>query len=228
MITIARMSSFLLMTSIICKATISMPNIRELLSYDYKSIILIINPIVILMMLYFIVAFSNVPALKKYRDSKKFHKIELWSQFVLFTIFVFYNGGVKNQFKFIYLFFIIRCTIEIGKSAGTMVSLSSSAIILLMDLFMEQNSNINIFFENDIVLSALFILTAWLLGYYVNEEKEHKSYLQELANKDGVTGTYNHRFFYSFLHDENLWDRNQHNKISMMFIDIDDFKIYKS
>ena len=109
-----------------------------------------------------------------------------------------------------------------------MVSLSSSAIILLMDLFMEQNSNINIFFENDIVLSALFILTAWLLGYYVNEEKEHKSYLQELSNKDGVTGTYNHRFFYSFLHDENLWDRNQHNKISMMFIDIDDFKIYKS
>lgn len=83
-----------------------MPNIRELLSYDYKSIILIINPIVILMMLYFIVAFSNVPALKKYRDSKKFHKIELWSQFVLFTIFVFYNGGVKNQFKFIYLFLL--------------------------------------------------------------------------------------------------------------------------
>ena len=108
MITIARMSSFLLMTSIICKATISMPNIRELLSYDYKSIILIINPIVILMMLYFIVAFSNVPALKKYRDSKKFHKIELWSQFVLFTIFVFYNGGVKNQFKFIYLFFYYK------------------------------------------------------------------------------------------------------------------------
>ena len=136
------------------------------------------------------------------------------------------TGGMKNQFKFIYLFFVIRCTIEVGKSAGTGVALFSSATILIMDLIMDRNSKINIYFENDIILVALLILTAWLLGYYVNLEKEHKDYLQNLANKDGVTGAYNHRFFYSYLHDEKLWDRNQHNTISMMFIDIDDFKKY--
>ena len=58
---------------------------------------------------------------------------------------------------------------------------------------------INQYFENDLILAGIFILTAWPLGFYVKIENEHIRKLEGLANEDGLTGVYNHRFFHDAL-----------------------------
>lgn len=226
MISIARMGSFLLLGSIACKFVFDSSQSMDISSYNNVSPALIFNPLLILMMVYFIISFSYIPITKRYRNNYMFRKIELTTLFVLFSVIIFLCGANESNFKFIYLFIIISTSIEFGLNAGLKMASSASAIILLMDLFFDKYNTINRFFENDLILSGLFLLTAWFLGYYVDTEKEYKKHLEDLANIDGLTGAYNHRFFYDYLRNKKLWDNSIYNKVSMMFIDVDDFKIY--
>lgn len=45
------------------------------------------------------------------------------------------------------------------------------------------------------MLLWVFILTACPLEFYVKIEGEHIERLENLVNKDGLTGVYNHRYF---------------------------------
>ncbi|MCS4481548.1 hypothetical protein JQ035_20435 [Clostridium botulinum] len=47
------------------------------------------------------------------------------------------------------------------------ISIISSVIVLTIDLSMAKGNGINTYFENDLILSGVFILTAVSLGYYV-------------------------------------------------------------
>ena len=46
----------------------------------------------------------------------------------------------------------------------------SSIIILSIDIIFAPNAKVNQYFENDLILAAVFILTAWPLGFYVKIE----------------------------------------------------------
>ena len=56
-------------------------------------------------------------------------------------------------------------------------------------------SQINLYFENDLILAGIFMLTAWPLGFYVKIEGEHIKKLEDMVNYDGLTDVYNHRYF---------------------------------
>ena len=126
----------------------------------------------------------------------------------------------------IFLFIITTTTIQSGMKYGIVVSIISSIIILSMDLLCAPKGIMNIYFEKDIVLSSIFILTSWPLGFYVKIETNHISDLKILANKDGLTGIYNHRYFHNVLNMEIDKAIQQKTKVSMIFIDIDYFKQY--
>ena len=97
------------------------------------------------------------------------------------------------------MFAIIPFTIEIGMRAGFIVASFSSLFMLAIDIIFYDGVGINPYFENDLVISAIFFLTAWLLGYYVKMEQEHIRILEDKINLDGLTGLYNHRYFYEEL-----------------------------
>ncbi len=90
---------------------------------------------------------------------------------------------------------IIITTIQSGMKYGIIIACLASFIILIMDIVCAPNLVVNEYFEQDLILAGVFILTAWPLGFYVKVENEHIEKLESLVNKDGLTDVYNHRFF---------------------------------
>ncbi|MBW1858492.1 MAG: diguanylate cyclase [Deltaproteobacteria bacterium] len=56
------------------------------------------------------------------------------------------------------------------------------------------------------------------------EVQEQNILLQEMANRDGLTGLYNHRYFHEQLSQDFLRARRYHETISCVLLDIDFFK----
>ena len=178
------------------------------------------------MSIYFIWSFSTVEKINyKYINIVQF--IENIVFILFFIIVIFYSGKNTSDYKFLFLFIIITSTLQQGMKQGMIVACISSFFILALDLIMgAPNVQVNQYFENDLILAGVFILTAWPLGFYVRLENEHIRKLEGLANEDGLTGLYNHRFFYDALEGIMKISEKENNLVSMMLIDIDYFKIY--
>ena len=67
---------------------------------------------------------------------------------------------------------------------------------------------------------------AVMLMHDRTEVYDDRDKLRELADKDGLTGLYNHRFFQEYLSREIEAARNGKYPISMLMLDIDHFKLY--
>lgn len=112
----------------------------------------------------------------------------------LFSIVnILYKGNVP-EYKFMFLFIIIVSTIELGLKYGIVTALISSFSILTIDLiyFPVSQNGVNFQFQNDLIVAAVYILTAWPLGHYVEienynlkkKDKELKNLNKELTIKE--------------------------------------------
>jgi len=63
-------------------------------------------------------------------------------------------------------------------------------------------------------------------GYPVPGDKFLYHNMKEMASRDGLTGLYNYRYFISRLEEEVNRSQRYGNRLSLVIIDIDDFKIY--
>ena len=166
---------------------------------------------------------------KESQDINGFHikgLIENITLITLFTGLILISGFHESQYKFIYIFIIIANTIQYGVKIGISTSILNSLIILTIDIIGVKSGGINKYFEADLVLSGVFIIVAWLLGYYVKLENEYREKAINLANVDELTGVYNHRFFQNSLsHFIDEADKT-HKTLCLLFIDIDHFKYY--
>lgn len=186
---------------------------------------LALSSILILTLIYFIWAFSTV---NKF-SNKNIHRIKIAENFVFVLIFflvIFLSGAKTSEFKFLFLFIIITTTIQFGVKQGMILACISSAGIMAMDIICAPNLAVNQYFQNDLVLAGVFILTAWPLGFYVKIANEHIAELKNLANIDGLTGLYNHRFFHETLKEKIASCEKVNVPVSMIFMDIDYFKNY--
>ncbi len=145
---------------------------------------------------------------------------------IFFSILILLSGGFASQYKFIYMFIIISGVIELGSTYGLTIAGVSSVIVLGIDYFTFPYDGINKYLESDMVLAGVFILIAWLIGYYVNIEDNYRKQLINLANKDELTGVYNHRYFQEALEEHIRKSKCLNNPLSLLFIDIDHFKSY--
>lgn len=139
---------------------------------------------------------------------------------------VMLTGSYDSNYKFLFLFVIISSSIECSMKASIAVSGLSAVIVLGMDLVCAPKSAVNTFFESDIVLACAFLIISWTIGYYVDLRKMHIKSLNELANMDGLTGLFNHRCFYDYLSQQIEMSKNNGTELSLLFIDIDNFKFY--
>lgn len=191
----------------------------------YYAMISITLPMFILLLIYFMWTFSSKGKMKS-KYGNRIKNLEVFLFIVIFTIVIYMCGAYESQYKFLYLFIIITTTIESGMKKGVIVSVVSSAIILAMDLIMLSNVDVNIYFENDLILAGIFVLTAWPLGFYVKIESEHIKQLENQVNIDGLTCVYNHRYFHDELRKKIMQGKMDNKPVSMIFIDIDYFKHY--
>lgn len=179
----------------------------------------------LLSFIYFVWTFSTI---KKF-DPKFIKNIQLGENIIFILIFIFVivlTGDNTSDYKFLFLFIIITSTIQQGMKQGMIIACVSATFILTLDLIYVSNTQVNQYFENDLILAGVFMLTAWPLGFYVKIESEHIERLKSLVNKDGLTGVYNHRFFRDTLREKITSCKKENKPVSMMFIDIDYFKYY--
>lgn len=179
----------------------------------------------LLILIYYIWSFSFNKKLSK-KNMKYAQVIENTFFIIIFIIAIMVSGGHLSEIKYIFLFIITTSTIQSGMKQGITIACISSLIILVIDLICAPNLDVNKYFENDLILCAVFFLTAWPLGFYVKVESEHIKKLQGLANEDGLTGVYNHRYFQDALKTKIEISKMTSQPISMIFIDIDYFKHY--
>ncbi|EPS46429.1 sensory box histidine kinase [Clostridium botulinum CFSAN002367] len=142
--------------------------------------------IICLVSVYFIWMFISIKAFK-FERIKTIQVIENTISIVIFTFIIMMSGSYKSSYKFLFLVAIITATIQLGMKHGIITSLVSSIIILSIDLILAPKAPVNIYFETDLILVGVFIMTAWPLGYYVNIQKEDLRQKEEevniLANK---------------------------------------------
>ena len=158
------------------------------------------------------------------------HFITTWAQPMIFFIITFsaimLTGTYQSNYKFLFLFVIISSTIESGTKVGLIISSLSSAVILSIDLFFTVEGQINSYFESDIVLACAFVIIAWTIGFYVRTEQEHIDMLKGLVHYDGLTGLYNHRYFYDMIEEYLSEAQERKQPLALLFMDLDYFKYY--
>lgn len=193
----------------------------------YYNITTAMFSILVLALIYYSWTFSRVEKLKiKY--IKYINIIENYVFILIFLVVIIFSGSYESDYKFLFLFIIITATIQCGMKQGIIVSFVCSFLILAIDIIFipYTHNHVNQYFQNDLIMSGIFILTAWPLGFYVKTESEHIEQLQAMVNEDGLTGVYNHRFFRDILRDIIKFSELQKKSVSMLFIDIDYFKYY--
>ena len=224
-VSVVKLSSLLFTGIILCKEFLKSNSVSIWEIKHYYTYVFLCTPLMIIVLIYFGWTFSTKNKIKsKYRYI--LNKIEISSFIILFNIIILICGANESQYKFLYLFIIITTTIQSGMKLGLIVSIISSLIILVMDIIMLPNVEVNAYFQNDLILTGVFILTAWPLGFYVKIEREHISKLQDMINIDGLTELYNHRYFCDILSDKINYGKINNQPVSMIFMDIDYFKNY--
>ncbi|NFS31927.1 PAS domain S-box protein [Clostridium botulinum] len=123
---------------------------------------------------------------RRFKNILFMQRIENMFFIFIFTVLIIISGKYNSQYKYLFLFIIITTTIQRGLKSGMFISIISSLIVLTIDLFMAKCNGINTYFENDLILSGVFILTVVSLGYYVklgNESIKQKNIQLENLNK---------------------------------------------
>ncbi|HGG0417738.1 TPA: ATP-binding protein [Clostridium sporogenes] len=139
----------------------------------------------IMTVIYLIWSFFAIKT-RRFKNISFMHKIENLFFIIIFTILIIMSGNCNSHYKYLFLFIIITTTIQRELKSGIYISIISSLIVLTIDLSMAKCNGINIYFENDLILSGVFILTAVSLGYYVklgNESIKQKNIQLENLNK---------------------------------------------
>jgi len=190
----------------------------------HYSILAVAIIVIALLIVYLLWTYSS--ARKSMSTNNYINNIENAIFIIIFISAIMVSGAHLSESKHIFLFLITTTTIQSGMKKGLTIAAISSLIILGIDLIFAPNAMVNQYFENDLILSGIFLLTAWPLGFYVRVEGEHIKQLEGLANKDGLTGVYNHRYFQDALKTQIEISNRTKKPISMIFIDIDYFKHY--
>lgn len=153
-------------------------NITEKFYFDALNLAIII---ICLVSVYLIWMFISIKAFKL-KKIKTIQVIENILSIVSFTFIIIMSGSYKSSYKFLFLLVIITTTIQLGMEYGVITAIASSSIVLAIDLILAPKAPVNVYFETDLILVGVFIMTAWPLGYYVNIQKEDLKQKEEEVN----------------------------------------------
>ena len=224
MISTIKLGSLFVVCTIFLKSNFSNQQILNNYSITLRFIITFFA-ILLLVMTYYIWSTIWIKKLKE-KALNIAHAIEFVLFFLLYSYTIIYTGMHESPYKVLFLFMIIPLSIQYGFKFGITSALSASFFIFIIDFIYGVNGGVNVYIENDFIISSIFVIISWFLSYYVKLEKEHTKALEDRANLDSLTGLYNHRFFHDRLKE--LFETPEPKKkiVSLIFLDIDYFKEY--
>lgn len=185
-----------------------------------------LSTFIILLIIISIITFMWVVMDYNRRKMKFATVIEIIVFFTVCLASILISGSYASYYKFLFIFPVVSYTIESGIKTGIVIAVISSLVIFSLDLLLYHPAGVNPFFQADIALAAMYIVIAWILGFYAKLEREHIVELRHYANIDGLTGVYNHRYFHEQLKTICEKSLEQQKPLSLIMLDIDYFKIY--
>ncbi|GEM_PF-413086 len=152
--------------------------------------------------------------------------LELMTFLVFILYLVYIAGGATSAFKVIYILPIVYYSLKFGTKWGlTSASLSAAAVFFYQSISPERFGH-NL--EIDIVLACSFFLVSWVVGGMVDSERFLRARISEMAVRDELTGLYNYRYFHIYARElmDNSSKSTGEEKIGLVMIDLDNFKLY--
>lgn len=128
--------------------------------------------------------------------------------------------------KFLLLVPVIIAATTWGKKGGVAVAVFSSCMVVINDLFPILHPFSPQVFQIDLVNVGVIVLTGWFIGGLADIETETRNSLIHLANTDGLTGLYNHRYFQEKLRHFLAEAKKNSTPLALIMMDIDYFKFY--
>jgi len=133
--------------------------------YFIKYGVLIISVLSVILLIYILWTLLQSKLGENYRFKKWVDPVVSLS---IAFLSVMLTGSYQSNYKFLFLLVIIASSIECSMKAGIAVSGLSAATVLGIDLVCAPKTDINTYFESDIVLACVFLIISWTIGYYVN------------------------------------------------------------
>ena len=209
---------------------LSMISIASFFNLKKEIRSLVLMAIVISIMLITVLAyFSWIVIYTKNRINKSPQLLDYIETICMLVVFIFVilsTGLQDSGYNLLSIFIVLIGAIQFGRNYSLRISIITTLIILIID-FVSIGPNkqvLSIYFEKDLVLFSALFVTAFILGMYVDIEREHTKELKNLANVDELTGLYNHRYFQEFLQKSIDEADKKKQEVSLLFMDIDYFK----
>ena len=209
---------------------LSMISIASFFNLKNEIRSLVLMAIVISIMLITVLAyFSWIVIYTKNRINKSPQLLDYIETICMLVVFIFVilsTGLQDSGYNLLSIFIVLIGAIQFGRNYSLRISIITTLIILIID-FVSIGPNkqvLSIYFEKDLVLFSALFVTAFILGMYVDIEREHTKELKNLANVDELTGLYNHRYFQEFLQKSIDEADKKKQEVSLLFMDIDYFK----
>ncbi|BAF60311.1 hypothetical protein PTH_2130 [Pelotomaculum thermopropionicum SI] len=149
----------------------------------------------------------------------------LFSFFIAASI-LFLTGKSDSPVKIVLLIPIIVASTSYGKTTGLVTGGFASAFLLVLDLLAGLDSAPSVKLQTDIINSTVMLTLAWFIGGLADVDKDIRVMLTDMANTDGLTGLFNHRYFHQSLQDHIKQARENNSQLSLIMFDIDYFKFY--
>jgi len=187
--------------------------------FSYETLFIKIPTVVIMVLL-----LGFIPLLQ--RINVKHNTANQMLHFAVISIYLFIAGYLltkegRNIFKVILLMPVVITALEYGIKKSIVTGFLSITTLFTVAYYKDFTD-----IDGDILLTAVILLLAWLIGNMVETEKTIRSELERLATHDSLTDIYNHRSFQYLLEQELMKAREADTKVSLLLIDIDYFKFY--
>ncbi|GAB6182045.1 diguanylate cyclase [Desulfotomaculum defluvii] len=113
-----------------------------------------------------------------------------------------------------------------NKFFGCCLAVISGILLCFRDFWTYGSTFPNPNLESDIIFTGVMFICAWLIGSIASIELDSRNHLLALANKDGLTATYNHRYFHVYFKQTLAEVKRSNGSLSLLIFDIDYFKYY--
>ena len=190
---------------------------KQLLNLNLAKTIFFFGIISVVTLFWFVINY-------KFKHKRVRAVIELAVMMGLGTLCYFATNLAESGYKFIFVLIITIYTMELGMRVGAALSAISGVLILIGDFYSTASVQRSAYFQADFMLIATFFLVSYIVGFYVEKDHQLINTLQESANRDALTGLFNHRYFHQYLND--LMSKPATEPQFLFIADIDYFKVY--
>lgn len=202
---------FSLLSGILLVRVLQSGNVLSLLLY--RNVILLAIPMMVLLIFKIIESYFSVN--KKTLIEFGFNAIYLGFNLFLLS---FEN---ESFFRILLLMPVVVAALSEGTKKAYIWAGVVTAGIILINIMKKAP-----YLDVDILAISAFWLFAWLLGKMTETGFQIRAELQRQASVDGLTGVYNHRYFYSLLDKYFLKAKAAKQNLTLIMIDLDFFKYY--